>query len=72
MSTSNNDQSTALDSNSIRQLISSMAPSELAIFRNLLIDVRERGSSVSDAIIEELAKRYADQARRLAGDGGPL
>jgi hypothetical protein len=70
MSTNDNEQSTTLDADAIRQLISSMSPPELAIFRRLLIEVKERGSTISDALVKELAKRYADQARHLAGEGG--
>ena len=70
MSTSDCDQATALDAKAIQKLVESMSQQELAIFRDVILDIREVGAGISNVMINELAKKYADKARRLAGDGG--
>ena len=70
MSTSEHDAATALDAEAIKRLVQGMSKQELAIFRDVIIDIRELGAGISSAAVAELAKKYADKARRLAGDGG--
>lgn len=70
MSTSEHDESTALDAAAIKKLVEAMSKQELAVFRDVIIDIRELGAGISAAAVGELAKKYADKARRLAGDGG--
>lgn len=70
MSTHEKDDETTLDAAAIRGLVEAMSQQELALFREVIVDVRERGGVASEAVVEELARKYADKARRLAGDGG--
>jgi len=70
VSTTDNDRATALDAEAIRALVEAMSQQELALFRDVIVDVRELGGVASPVVVEELAKKYADKARRLAGDGG--
>lgn len=70
MSTSEHDAATALDAEAIKRLVQRMSKQELAIFRDVIIDIRELGAGISSAAVGELAKKYADKARRLAGEGG--
>ncbi len=67
---SEHDAATALDAEAIRRLVQGMSKQELAIFRDVIIDIRELGAGISSAAVVELAKKYADKARRLACDGG--
>jgi N-acetylglucosamine kinase-like BadF-type ATPase len=60
----------ALDVESIVELISKLQPEERKLFQAVLSEVLDRGNDLSDVIINELAKKYADKARRLAGAGG--
>lgn len=70
MSTTEKDSEIVLNAQEIRERISLLSASELAIFRDLFIDIKTRGVDISDVTIDELAKKYADKARHLAGDGG--
>ncbi len=60
----------ALDANSIVKLISEMQPEAMKLFQDVIGDVLEKGNALSDVQINELAKKYADKARKLAGTGG--
>ena len=60
----------ALDADSIAKLISEMQPEAMKLFQDVIGDVLEKGNSLSDVQINELAKKYADKARKLAGTGG--
>ena len=60
----------ALDVESIVELISELQPEARKLFQAVLNEVLDRGNDLSDVMINELAKKYADKARRLAGTGG--
>jgi len=60
----------ALDAGKISELISGLQPEALKLFQNVLSEVFERGSDLSDAMVNELAKKYSDKARKLVGSGG--
>jgi len=70
MSTSEGAEATALDAAAIKKLVQDMSQQELAIFRDVIVDIRKLGAGISQSAIDGLAKKYADKARRLAGDGG--
>ena len=70
MSMDNANHEVALDAETIRTLIKEMQPEALMIFRDIIVDVRGRGGALSVANIDELAKKYADKSRKLAGSGG--
>ena len=70
MSTSESEAPTALDAEAIKKLVQDMSQQELAIFRDVIVDIRKLGAGISQSAIDSLAKKYADKARRLAGDGG--
>ena len=59
-----------LDVDSIVELISELQPEARKLFQAVLSEVLDRGNDLSDVMINELAKKYADKARRLAGTGG--
>ena len=60
----------ALDADSIAKLISEMQPEAMKLFQDVISDVSEKGNGLSDVQINELAKKYADKALKLAGTGG--
>lgn len=60
----------ALDIESIVELISKLQPEARKLFQAVLGEVLDRGNDLSDVMINELAKKYADKARKLAGAGG--
>lgn len=70
MSTNENPNTMTLDAGAVRLLIEQMSPPELSILRALLKDVKERGNTMSQATIDEMARHYADKAKQLAGTGG--
>lgn len=70
MSTSESEGATALDADAIKKLVQEMSQQELAIFRDVIVDIRKLGTGISQSAVDGLAKKYADKARRLAGDGG--
>lgn len=59
----------ALDVESIVELISELQPEARKLFQAVLSEVLDRGNDLSDVMINELAKKYADKARRLSGSG---
>lgn len=68
MSTIN--ESIELDAETIVKLISEMQPEARILFQDVLGDVLEKGNAISDVIVNDLAKKYADKARKLVGTGG--
>ena len=60
----------ALDADGIRRLLEGLSREEIEIFRGILIDVRNRGPGMGDVLVREFARKYADKARKLAGEGG--
>lgn len=68
MSMTNEDM--ALDAESIVKLISGMQPEARKLFQDVIRDVSGKGCGLGDVQINELAKKYADKARKLAGTGG--
>lgn len=60
----------ALDVESIVELISELQPEARRLFQAVLGEVLDRGNDLSDVTVNELAKKYADKARKLAGTGG--
>jgi len=60
----------ALDAESIIELISELQPEARKLFQAVLGEVHDRGNDLSDATVNELAKKYADKARKLVGTGG--
>jgi hypothetical protein len=60
----------AFDAESIVKLISELQPEARKLFQAVLGEVLERGNDLSDATVNELAKKYADKARKLVGTGG--
>ena len=60
----------ALDVESIVELISELQPEARKLFQAVLSEVLDRGNDLSDVMINELAKKYADKSRKLAGTGG--
>ena len=60
----------ALDAESIVALISGLQPEARILFQAVLGEVLDRGNDLSDVTVNELAKKYADKARKLAGTGG--
>jgi hypothetical protein len=70
MSTTEGDESVALDAAAIKKLVQEMSQQELAIFRDVIVDIKKLGAGISQSAVDGLAKKYADKARRLAGDGG--
>ena len=64
------DNAPALNAAEIRDLVKSMSQQELAIFRDVVREIRDIGSGISQPTIESLAKKYADKATKLAGNGG--
>lgn len=68
MSTMN--EGTALDAEEIIGLISGLQPEARKLFQNVLGEVLDRGGDLSDTMVNELAKKYADKARKLVGSGG--
>lgn len=63
-------EGTSLDADKIIELISELRPEARKLFQNVLTEVLERGCDLSDNMINELAKKYADKARKLVGSGG--
>jgi len=59
----------ALDVESIVELISELQPEARKLFQAVLGEVFDRGNDLSDVTVNELAKKYADKARKLAGTG---
>ena len=68
MSTEN--EGIELDAEAIVKLIAEMQPEARKLFQDVLGDVLERGNAISDVIVNDLAKKYADKARKLVGTGG--
>ena len=68
MSTDN--ASISLDADEIRKLVGGLKKEEQILFAAVVRDVKDRGDAISDAVIDELAKKFADRAKLLAGDGG--
>ena len=60
----------ALDAESIVALISELQPEARILFQAVLGEVHDRGNDLSNVIVNELAKKYADKARKLVGTGG--
>lgn len=60
----------ALDVESIVELISELQPEARRLFQAVLGEVLDRGNDLSDVTVNELAKKYADKARKLVGTGG--
>ena len=60
----------ALDAESIVALISGLQPEARILFQAVLGEVHDRGNDLSDVTVNELAKKYADKARKLVGTGG--
>jgi hypothetical protein len=65
-----NNEGLALDAESMIKLISEMDPEARQLLQAVIGDVLEHGNVLSDVQINELAKKYADKARKLAGSGG--
>lgn len=63
-------EGTALDADKIIELIAGLQPEARKLFQNVLSDVLERGGDLSETMVNELAKKYADKARKLVGSGG--
>lgn len=63
-------EKTALDADKIIELISGLQPEARKLFQNVLSEVLERGGNFSESMVNELAKKYADKARKLVGSGG--
>ena len=70
MSTNDASASVTLDAEEVRRLIEKMKRESLGIFRDIIKDVKQRGNSISEETVNELAKKYADKARKIAGAGG--
>ena len=66
---SSNSQDTILDAKELRRLLKDLSREETHLFRDLMVDVREAGVGITTTITNELAKKYADKARALAGEG---
>lgn len=60
----------SLDAEEIRKLVGSLKREEQVLFAAVVRDVKDRGDAVSEAVVDELAKKFADKAKLLAGDGG--
>jgi len=60
----------SLDADEIKKLVGGLNKEEQQLFVAVVRDVKDRGDAISEAIIDELAKKFADRAKLLAGDGG--
>lgn len=69
MSTPKHSENVTLDAETIKKLIVQMPASAQQLFGDIVAEIRMHGSAMSDATMNELAKKYADKARRLAGAG---
>lgn len=58
-----------LDADRIKELIGELSSEERQLFSTVIREAKELGGDISDATINELAKKYADKARQLAGEG---
>lgn len=67
MSINNSDAS--LDAEKIRKLVGGLSNEERELFTSVIRDVKDRGTAISDAVINSLAKKLADKARQLSGNG---
>ncbi len=70
MSTNSSSASPELDLDSIRRIFNEMSQPEIEILRGVLADVQKLGAGISDVVIEQLARKYADKSRSLVSDGG--
>lgn len=66
MSTNEKTNGTILDAENIRHLIEEMPSDALQIFKDIIFNVRKRGNILSDAMVEDLAKKFADKAIKIA------
>ena len=57
----------SLDAESIIKLISDLQPQAQNLFQAVLKDVLEKGNELSDVVVDELAKKYANKALKLVG-----
>ena len=60
----------AFDAETIVRLISGLQPEARKLFQAVLGEVLDRGNDLSDVMVDELAKKYADKACKLVGRGG--
>ncbi len=67
---STDDVKISLDADEIKKLVGGLKKEEQALFAAVVRDVKDRGDAISESIIDELAKKFADKAKLLAGDGG--
>lgn len=67
MSMNSEKRQTSLNAEEIKRLILDMPQESRDILVQLISDLRERGTGLSQVIISELAKKYAGDAQRLAG-----
>ena len=63
-------ENTTFDADKIVELISQLQPEARRLFQNVLSEVLDRGSDISETMVNELAKKYADKSRKLVGNGG--
>jgi hypothetical protein len=59
----------SLDATKIREHVARFNEEEKQLFTWVIREVKDRGTAISDAVISSLAKKIADKARQLAGDG---
>lgn len=59
----------SLDATKIREHVGRLNKEEMELFTSIIREVKERGTAISDAVVSSLAKKFADKARQLAGDG---
>jgi hypothetical protein len=59
----------SLDATKIREHVTRLSKEEVELFTWIIREVKDRGTSISDAVVSSLAKKIADKARQLAGNG---
>ncbi|RJQ36119.1 MAG: hypothetical protein C4555_07955 [Dehalococcoidia bacterium] len=69
MPTEDNQKKLTFNAEEIRELIAEMQQDSLTIFASIISEVKDHGNALTDVVINELARKYADKARMLAKAG---
>ena len=59
----------SLDANKISDLVRQLSKEEKELFTSVIREVKDKGTALSDAIVSSMARKFADKALQLAGDG---
>ena len=68
MSTNDSKSGITADAEELRALIAGLSKQEATIFRDLMMEIKQHGAGVSRATLDQMAKKYADKARKLVGE----